>query len=56
MIIKFGSTTTRLAAHSVMSATDMLGHWALRGLSAADSGLASALCPRMLACNHSWCW
>ena len=39
---------------SVMSATDMLGHRDVRGLSAIDPPLA--LYPRKLACCYNRCW
>ena len=57
-----GTFFARLVAQSVMSATDKLGHWDVRYMACLPqilvwgSGLASTLCPRMLACHHSWCW
>ena len=44
-------------AQSVLSATDMLGYWDVRGWSATDPrsrrGLASEIFPRMSACHYN---
>ena len=46
----------------MMSATETLGHWDVHGLACLpqilvqDSGFASPLCPRMMACHQNCCW